>query len=65
LLLLVSRTLDVEDIHNTEECQKIKKLMKQYHEQLKQREDGTPSHQREGKQKVDPKVDKDGDLGFQ
>jgi hypothetical protein len=65
LLLLVSRTLDVEDIHNTEECRKIKKLMKQYHEQLKQREDGTPSHQREGKQKVDPKVDKDGDLGFQ
>jgi hypothetical protein len=48
--------------HNDEEGQEIKKLMKQYNEQ---RVDSAPSYQREGKQKVDPKEDKDDRLGFQ
>jgi hypothetical protein len=54
--------------HNARECREIKKLTAQYREQLKQqqqREDGAPSLQQEGKQKVDPGVDKDDDLGFQ
>jgi hypothetical protein len=52
--------------HNVEECWKIKKLTEQYREHLKQqRDDSAPSHQREGKQKVDPVEDKDDGLGFQ
>jgi hypothetical protein len=51
--------------HNTEECWKIKKLTKQYHEHLwQQRDDGLCSRQREGKQKVDPEEHKDDGLGF-
>jgi hypothetical protein len=52
--------------HSTEECQEIKRLAEQYREQLKQqRDDDMPSHQQEGKQKVDPEEDKDDGLGFQ
>jgi hypothetical protein len=52
--------------HSAEECQEIKKLMEQYHEQLKQqRGDGAPSHQREGKQKPDSEEDKEDRIGFQ
>jgi hypothetical protein len=51
---------------NAEECREIKKLVEQYRKHLKQqRDDGVPSHQREGKQKVDPEEDKDEGLGFQ
>jgi hypothetical protein len=51
---------------STEECREIKKLTEQYHEQLKQqRGNGTPSRQREGKQKVDPEEDKEDRMGFQ
>jgi hypothetical protein len=36
--------------HNAEECREIKKLVEQYRKHLKQqRDDGVPSHQREGK----------------
>jgi hypothetical protein len=52
--------------HSVEEYREIKKLMKQYHEQLKQhRGDGAPSRQREGKQKADPEEDKENGMGFQ
>jgi hypothetical protein len=52
--------------HSTEECREIKRLAEQYREQLKQqRDDDMPSHQQEGKQKVDPEEDKDDGLGFQ
>jgi hypothetical protein len=52
--------------HSTEECREIKKLTKQYREQLKQhRGDGAPSRQREGKQKADPEEDKENRMGFQ
>jgi hypothetical protein len=52
--------------HLSAECPEIKKLTEQYREHLKQqRDDGTPSRQREGKQKVDPEKDKDDGLGFQ
>jgi hypothetical protein len=54
--------------HTAGECWEIKKLAEQYREQLKQqqqREDGAPSRQREGKQKVDPEEDKDDELRFQ
>jgi hypothetical protein len=37
-------------LHSGEECWEIKKLVEQYHEQLKQqRGDGAPSRQWEGK----------------
>jgi hypothetical protein len=43
----------------------MKKLMEQYRKHLKQQhDDGAPSCQWEGKQKVDPKEDKDDRLGF-
>jgi hypothetical protein len=52
--------------HSAEECQEIKKLTEQYREQLKQqRGDGTPSRQREGKQKSDPEEDKEDRMGSQ
>jgi hypothetical protein len=52
--------------HIIEECREIKKLTEQYRQQLKQlRDNGMPSCKWEGKQKVDPKEDKDDRLGFQ
>jgi hypothetical protein len=52
--------------HSAEECREIKKLTEQYREQLKQqRGDGASSHQREGKQKADPKEDKEDEMRFQ
>jgi hypothetical protein len=52
--------------HNAEECREIKKLVEQYHKQLKQqRGDGVPSHQWEGKQNSDPEEDKKDGMGFQ
>jgi hypothetical protein len=52
--------------HSAEECREIKKLVKQYHEQLKQQHgDSAPSHQREGKQTTDPEEDKEDGMGFQ
>jgi hypothetical protein len=52
--------------HSTEECREIKKLVEQYHEQLKQQHcDSASSCQRKGKQKVDPKEDKEDGMRFQ
>jgi hypothetical protein len=52
--------------HSAKEYQEIKKLTEQYREQLKQqRGNGVPSHQWEGKQKADPKEDKEDEMGFQ
>jgi hypothetical protein len=40
--------------HTAAECRKIKKLVEQFCETMQQqRQDGAPSRQREGKQKVD------------
>jgi hypothetical protein len=40
--------------HTTVECREIKKLAEQFHKKMQQqRQDGTPSRQQEGKQKVD------------
>jgi hypothetical protein len=57
-------------VHNstrctTSECWEIKKLTEQFREKMQQqpRKDGTPSHQREGKQKVDK--EKDEEMEFQ
>jgi hypothetical protein len=51
--------------HSAEEYREMKKLMEQYRKHLKQQhDDGAPSCQWEGKQKVDPKEDKDDRLGF-
>jgi hypothetical protein len=51
--------------HNVEECREIKKLVEQYHDQLKQqRGDGVPSRQREGKQNANPEEDKEDGMGF-
>jgi hypothetical protein len=40
--------------HTASECRKIKKLAEQFRKKMQQqsRQDGAPSHQREGKQKV-------------
>jgi hypothetical protein len=52
--------------HTTAECQEIKKLTEQFHEKMQQqRQDGAPSHQREGKQKVDSQEEKDAAMEFQ
>jgi hypothetical protein len=41
--------------HTVSECREIKKLTKQFRDKMQQqRQDGVPSHQREGKQKLDP-----------
>jgi hypothetical protein len=52
--------------HTVSECREIKKLMEQFREKMqKHRQDGAPSHQREGKQKVDSQEEKDVELEFQ
>jgi hypothetical protein len=53
--------------HSTEECREIKKLTEQFRERQKQqtRQDGMPSRQQEGKQKVDPEEDKGEEMEFQ
>jgi hypothetical protein len=52
--------------HNAEECREIKKFTEQFREQQKQQplQGGMPSFQREDKQKVDPKEDKDKEMEF-
>jgi hypothetical protein len=51
--------------HTTLECQEIKKLVEQFREKMQQqRHDGAPSHQREGKQKVDSQEEKDAEMEF-
>jgi hypothetical protein len=52
--------------HNVEECWEIKKLTEHFCEQVKQQphQEGAPSHQREGKQKVDLKAKKE-EMEFQ
>jgi hypothetical protein len=47
------------------ECQEIKKLTEQFREKMQQRQDGAPSHQREGKQKVDSQEEKNVEMEFQ
>jgi uncharacterized protein (DUF305 family) len=51
---------------SAEECREIKKLSGQFHKQQKQqsRQDGAPSHQWEGKQKVDLEANKDEEMEF-
>jgi hypothetical protein len=52
--------------HSALECQKIKKLTEQFHERMQQqRQDGAPSRQLEGKQKVDPQEEKATEMEFQ
>jgi hypothetical protein len=52
--------------HTTSECREIKKLMEQFREKMQQqRQDGAPSRQREGKQKVDSQEEKDAAMEFQ
>jgi hypothetical protein len=51
--------------HNTSECREIKKLVEQFCEKQQQLcQEGTPSHQREGKQKVNPEEEKDEEMAF-
>jgi hypothetical protein len=51
--------------HTTSECQEIKKLTEQFCEKMQQQQhqDGAPSYQRRGKQKVH--MEKDEELEFQ
>jgi hypothetical protein len=52
--------------HSVLECREIKKLMEQFREKMQhQRQDGVPSRQWEGKQKVDPQEEKDIEMEFQ
>jgi hypothetical protein len=52
--------------HTASEYQEIKKRAEQFHEKMQQqRQDGAPSHQREGKQKVDSLEEKDVEMEFQ
>jgi hypothetical protein len=52
--------------HTVSECREIKKLTEQFREKMQQqRLDGTPSRQREGKQKVDSQEEKDVEMEFQ
>jgi hypothetical protein len=52
--------------HNARECREIKKLTEQFREKQQQsHQDGTHSHQNEGKQKVDPEEGKDEKMEFQ
>jgi hypothetical protein len=52
--------------HNASECREIKKLAEQFREKMQQqRQDGTPSRQREGKQKMDPLEEKDVEMECQ
>jgi hypothetical protein len=52
--------------HTAVECREIKKLTEQFCEKIQQqRQDGAPSRQREGKQKVDSQEEKDEEIEFQ
>jgi hypothetical protein len=51
--------------HTAAECREIQKLVKQFRQKMQQRQDGAPSCQREGKQKVDSQVEKDVEMEFQ
>jgi hypothetical protein len=52
--------------HSTSECREIKKLTEQIREKMQQqRQDGAPSQQWEGKQKVDSQEEKDKEMEFQ
>jgi hypothetical protein len=52
--------------HIALECREIKNLTEQFHEKMQQsRQDGVPSHQWEGKQKVNPEEEKDVEMEFQ
>jgi hypothetical protein len=52
--------------HTASECWEIKKLTEQFREKMQQqRQDGVPSRQREGKQKVDSQEEKDAEIEFQ
>jgi hypothetical protein len=51
--------------HTASECREIKKLTEQFHEKMQQqRQDGAPSRQWEGKQKVDSQEEKDTEMEF-
>jgi hypothetical protein len=51
--------------HTASECREIKKLTEQFHKKMQQqRQDGAPSRQREGKQKVDSQEEKDAEMEF-
>jgi hypothetical protein len=52
--------------HSTLKCWEIKKLMEQFHKKMQQQsQDGAPSCQRAGKQKVDPQEEKEEEMEFQ
>jgi hypothetical protein len=52
--------------HTASECREIKKLTEQFRKKMQQqRQDGSPSCQQEGKQKVDPQEEKDAEMEFQ
>jgi hypothetical protein len=51
--------------HTAAECREIKKLAEQFREKMQQRQDGVPSRQWEGKQKVDSQEQKDAEMEFQ
>jgi hypothetical protein len=48
--------------HTAAECWEIKKLAEQFCEKMQQRQDGAPSYQQEGKQKVDSQEGTEGRL---
>jgi hypothetical protein len=51
--------------HTAVECREIKKLAEQFYEKVQQQcQDGAPSHQWEGKQKVDSQEEKDAEMEF-
>jgi hypothetical protein len=52
--------------HSASECQEIKKLAEQFCEKMQQQQcpDGTPSCQREDKQKMDLHEEKDAEMEF-
>jgi hypothetical protein len=52
--------------HTAEECREIKKLVEQFCDKMQQqRQDGAPSRQWEGKQKVEAQEEKDAEMEFQ
>jgi hypothetical protein len=51
--------------HTVTECREIKKLTEQFREKMQQLQDGAPSHQWEGKQKVNSQEQKDAEMEFQ
>jgi hypothetical protein len=51
--------------HTTSKCWEIKKLTEQFHDKMQQqRQDSAPSRQWEGKQKVNPREEKDVEIEF-